>query len=138
MQLRKSETQKLYHTALDLAEKGDDGALAVLTAVMLGVRAGEIVGRRVRDVDVTDNGVLFWIDDGKTESAARHLKVAEPLAGLLARKAAGRNTGDWLFPSRKGHRTIWWVRDAVHRLCRLAGVPKVTTQGLSERQGSAI
>ncbi len=130
LQLRKSETRTLCDTAFILAAEGDEGALAVLTAIMLGVRSSEIVERRIRDVDVTDDGVLFWIDEGKTESAARHLKVAQPLAELLARQAAGRNTGDWLFPASKGHRTIWWLRDAVHRLCRLAGVPKVTTQGL--------
>jgi integrase/recombinase XerC len=129
-QLRMSETRTLFDTAVKLAGEGDEGALAVLAVVMLGVRSSEVVERQVRDVDVTDESVLFWIDEGKTDNAARHLKVAEPLAGLLARQAAGRNTGDWLFPARKGHRTIWWLRDAVHRLCRLAGVPKVTTQGL--------
>jgi integrase len=130
MQLRRSETQRLYRVALKLADDGDDGALAVLTTLLLGLRSGEVVGRRVRDVDVTDEGVLFWIDEGKTDSAARQLEVAQPLAGLLAMRVEGRDADEWLFPARAGHRTIWWLRDAVHRLCRLAGVPKVTTQGL--------
>jgi integrase len=122
--LRMSETRTLFDKAFELAGKGDDGALAVLAAILLGVRSGEIVDRRVRDVDVTDDGVLFWIDEGKTDSAAR------PLAGLLARQAAGKNNGDWLFPARKGHRDVGWLRDNVYRLCRLAGVPKVSPQGL--------
>jgi integrase len=40
-----------YHKALELARAGDHGAVAALVALLLGMRASEIVSRRVADLD---------------------------------------------------------------------------------------
>jgi len=132
-QLRRSESQAFYSTALGLAQAGDECALAALSVQVLGLRNSEALRPKVRDVDVGKDGVLLWIIKGKTKAATRYHDVAEPLAGLLARYVSGRNPNEWLFPSpvsSSGHRESTWLRDATRRICELAGVPKVTPQGM--------
>lgn len=133
-QLRRNELRQLYAEAVRSAQGGDEAAVAVLVALLLGCRASEILERRVRDVDVDDGAgpMLLWIDRGKSEAAERHHEVPEPLAGLLAERTAGRDPAAWLFPSysSSGHRGENWLLDAGRRLCKAAGVPRVTTHGL--------
>lgn len=131
-QLRRSEARALFQAAARLAAEGDEGALATLAVLCLGIRSSELLKRRVRDVDVDRDGVLLWIDEGKTAAAVRHLEVPEPLAGLLAERVRGRAQVDWLWPAgtKTGHRRREWLQGAVRRLCRLAGVPRVTPHGL--------
>ena len=132
-QLRKSEAQAFAAAALRLAGAGDDGALGALMVLLLGFRSSEIWLRRVRDVDVTSDGVLLWIDEGKSEAAARYTEVPELLATHLVRQAAGRGPGEWLFTaprSASGHRGDSWLLGAVRRICGAADVPRVCAHGL--------
>ena len=50
-------------------------ALAAVMALTMGLRANELLNRKVRDLD-DDCGIL-WIDQGKTCNARRHLRVPE-------------------------------------------------------------
>ncbi|HEY3352038.1 MAG TPA: hypothetical protein VGQ83_02220 [Polyangia bacterium] len=63
------------------------------------MRASEVIHRKVRDVDVGPDGVLLWIDAGKTDAAKRFFDVPEPLASLLTKLAKDRKTNEWLFQS---------------------------------------
>ena len=45
----------------ELADVGDEGAVAAMMALVMGMRASEIVSRVVRDLD--DDGRLLWIFD---------------------------------------------------------------------------
>lgn len=117
------------HQAVD---SRSESAVAILATLLLGVRASEILERRVRDVDICDDMTLLWIDEGKTAAASRHLEVPEPLASCLIRQAANRPSDAWLFPSdaSTGHRERTWLRKAAMRLCREAGVDYVCPHGL--------
>ena len=131
-QLRRAEAVRLYETAIGLANQGDEGALAVAAVLMMGLRSeSELLCRKVRDLDLGEV-VLLWIDDGKTAAARRHHEVPEPVAGLLERQAAGRGPGEFLFPGNTstGHRRREWLSTACRRLCKKAGVPYVSPQGL--------
>jgi len=131
-QLRLSEAVQLHTVACDLAARGDEGALAVLAVLMLGLRSSEIRMRKVRDVDVSGDIVLLWIEDGKTDAATRHMELPEPLDKLLVRQAEGKEREGWLFPaeSASGHRGGTWLRKNVRRICEAAGVPVVCVHGL--------
>jgi integrase len=131
-QLRRSEAAQFFSIALELAESGDEGAVAVLAVLMLGLRSAEIRERKVRDVDVGSENVLLWIEDGKTHAATRHLELPNPLDELLVRQAEGKEKGDWLFPSSasSGHRGSTWLLKNVRRICEAAGVPTVCAHGL--------
>ena len=47
------------------ANVGNDAAVGVLTALLMGMRASEVTDRVVRDLD--DEGCLLWIEVGKTK-----------------------------------------------------------------------
>lgn len=105
------------------------GALGALCALLLAMRAGEIVGLRVRDVD--DEGRLLWVAEedkhAKTKSARRPIRVPDMLAERLLALAGGRDGSEYLWGSL--HTTRWPLR-AVERLCKGSGVPRVTAHGL--------
>ena len=134
-QLRIGETRQLVALALAEARRAEEdcdlrqrfhrlSSLAVLVALYLGMRAGEVVNIRRRDVD--DGGRLLWIPDAKTENGRRTLEVADVLRPLLLARAeeCGDDPDARLFPRSRS-----WVRDNVKRLCRAAGVPEVTAHG---------
>lgn len=131
-QLGIDESRKLSHKALELAEDGDQGALAVLVLLYVGLRAGELVNLRVRDLD--DRGRVLWVRDShqaqidhlKTPAAQRAPSVPTMLRPLLTELARGRPALDFLF----GKHWRDWPREQVERVCKLAGVPQVTAHGL--------
>jgi hypothetical protein len=98
-------------------------------ALLMGLRASEVMGRTARDVD--DGGCLLWIDSGKTDHSRRHLRVPAVLAPHLAKLAADRQGAPYLFGEAKGgrpptHRLAYIVQ----RLCRRYEVPKVCPHSL--------
>lgn len=139
-----AEARKLDAFALERAAR-DDGALVTLLCLYLGVRVFEAISRDVRDVD--DGGRLLWITDSavgdlKTQDSKRVLEVPEHLRPLLlarTRAADGKQRpGDApLFVNKHGvRRTRHWAHDQVVRMCKLAGVPRVTPQGLRGTQST--
>lgn len=99
-------------------------ATAVLTALMLGLRASEVVNRTVEDLD--DNGWLLWIRNGKTENADREIEIPAPLRERLLQLVAGKAPTARIFGDMTRH--------ALHyhtvKFCDKAGVPRVTPHGL--------
>ena len=126
-QLRIDEARRFVEHAL---AEGDERGLAAAMALLMGLRASEIVGRVVRDVD--DGARVLWIERAKTRKGDRHLEVPEVLRPRLAALVAGRAGGDLLFGDRDRH----WVGYHVRRLCRAAGVPVVCPHGLRGTQAS--
>lgn len=134
-QLRLDEARQLVQLAFQQARDGHDGSLAVLMALVMGMRAGEIVSRSVRDLD--DGGRLLWIDDvdgwrTKSRAARRSLRVPDALLPLLWRRAVDKQATDKLFPSpcTGGQRMVSWVRTNTARLCKEAGLPRVCAHSL--------
>jgi integrase len=129
-QLRIGEARKWKDKAVEMAQRGSSGAVAALMALVMGLRASEIVGRVVRDVD--DEGKLLWIPTSKTEAGKRTLQIPEVLRPFLLALVKGKRSDELLF----GHHYRDWVRDWVHRICQAAGVPKVTAHGMRGLPGT--
>ncbi len=96
----------------------------------MGLRAGEVLDRVVRDLD--DGARYLWIDAGKTANARRRLEVPEVIQPYLSQLASDRCPDDRLFRTRRRagrytHQSMW---EMVHRLCERAGVPSVCTHSL--------
>ena len=131
-QLRIDEARRFVAKALELAHRGDIAATAALMALMLGMRASEVLCRVVRDLD--DEGRVIWITRGKTDNARRRLEVPEVLRWLLVCMAAGQQPEDLLFGPSPVHPekplTDAWLWGHVRRLCDEAGVPLVSTHSL--------
>ena len=62
---------------------------------------------------------------------ARTLEAPSPLCELLAARAEGKASTAYLFATAEG-KPHWrdWVFGNVHRVCDLAGVPKVTAHAM--------
>ncbi len=126
-QLRIEEARLYAQTAYRLFdEKKDMLALASVVPLYLGLRASEVLRRKVRDVDA--GGALLWIDIGKTKHARRHLKVeAKELQERLIRLTIGRHPEDPLFgygeTGKPRRYTALWA--TTQHICKTAGVPLV-------------
>jgi integrase len=137
-QLRIKEARAWFTKAIQLADDGDEGAIAALVALLLGMRASEIVSRRVGDLDDDERpGDVLWIEDAKTEAGRRTLEVPEVLRPFLVECAEGKTSERYLFECERPHEYGLgkphgrdWVLDQVHRVCQLAGVPEMTAHGM--------
>ncbi len=131
-QLRIEEARRFAKTALErFGQNGHPLNIAALVALMMGMRAQEVLLREVRDLD--DGGRYLWIDAGKTVNAKRHLEVPEMLRPYLARLAEGKAPSALLFgrkdePAYIPNRSYLWA--FVQRLCKFASVPLVCTHSL--------
>ena len=132
VQLRLDEAKRYREAALRLFdEKHDRLALAAVLPLYLGLRADEVMGRRVRDVD--GGGSIIWIDRGKSKNARRHLSVkARPLQLRLAQLVSGRAPEEALFsvgdPLKLPVRQL--INVATTRVCKAAGVPVICPHSL--------
>ena len=133
-QLRLDEARTLVRLCLARASS-DDGALAVLFALVLGMRADEIASRTVRDVD--SGGTVLWVDESitgwKPKSAAgrRPIELPDVLQPFIKQRMLDQPADGFLFrlPTGKRHHHNW-PRDSTHRLCRMAGLPLVCAHAL--------
>jgi integrase len=123
-QLRISEARAFLATCESYAWRGDAGAIAAMTLLLLGMRASEVVERVVRDLD--DGGRILWIPSSKTEAGRRTLEVPSSLRPHLLRLAKGKQPTDRLFSEKDRQ----WVYYHVKRMCSKAGVPEVTPHSL--------
>lgn len=131
-QLRIDEARRFVSVAVAKAEQGDTAATAALMALMLGMRASEVLCRIVRDLD--DAGRILWITRGKTNNARRRLEVPEVLRPMLSKMAQSKSPESLLFgtsPVSPGKPlTDAWLWGHVRRLCDEAEVPRVSTHSL--------
>jgi integrase len=88
------------------------------------------LSRIVRDLD--DGGQLLWIPDSKTEAGKHTLQVPEVLRPYLLALAEGKKAEELLF----GYHDRNWPRKWVARICKAAGVPRVTAHGMRGLHGT--
>lgn len=106
-----------------LADRSTE-ATAVLTAIMLGLRASAVIKRTVEDLD--DDGWLLWVRDNKSEAGDLEIEVPAVLRDRLLELAKGKLPTDRLFGDVSRH----WLHYHTVRLCEEANVPRVTPHGL--------
>lgn len=130
-QLRIEEAKHFIDTALQRFDlQGDAMALGAAVALLMGLRASEVLSRQGRDVD--RSGQILWIDTGKTRNARRFLDVPTVLQTRLQSLASQGRPDELLFgTNRVGKprtRQVLW--QAVHGICDAAGVPRVCPHSL--------
>jgi hypothetical protein len=87
-QLSIDESETYRARALGLASRGDVGAIAALVPI---TRAGEVVGRRVRDLDSRGTKPDRVREDGGRQQGVEHPRAPAAIPGSVgAREAAGR------------------------------------------------
>lgn len=128
-QWRINEARRFIDGTFADLQSGDTDALAPLLALLMGLRASEVMRRNSRDVD--DRGRLLWIDSGKTAHSRRHLRVPAILAEPLAQLAAQRQDEPFLFgTTRNGQAPTQRLAGIMRRLCRRHEVPNVCPHSL--------
>ncbi len=123
-QLRVTEARTFITRCRQLADEGDAGAIAAMTALLLGLRASEVTDRVVRDLD--DGGRLLWIPQAKTDAGRRTLEVPAMLQPYLRALAKGKDANDRLFTESDRHFLLYHVR----RIAALDGLPAITSHSL--------
>jgi integrase len=143
-ELRVRDARAWYEMAIYRAHRGDDGAIAALVALLLGMRASEITTRRVSDLDEDQApGDLLWIPCSKTPAGRRTLEVPAVLRPYLVACAKDKSPDRYLFEASYPASVIatrvtepgkphWrdWIIGNVHRICGLAEVPEVTAHAM--------
>lgn len=94
-----------------------------MMALLMGMRASEILHCAARDVD--DRGRLLWIPVSKTRSGRRVLEIPAVLRRHLLRLSKDQPPLARLFPHRRE-----WLYAWVHRICDRAGTPPICTHSL--------
>lgn len=135
-QLRLDEARKLVDCCLEHVMR-DDGALAVLLALVLGLRSSEITQRVVRDVD--EGGRRLVVERAKTKAGDRAPEIPDFLQDAVRARTWNRGPAELLLPevahcSRSPHQ---WLARQVRRYCDLAGVPRVCPHALRGGWASA-
>jgi integrase len=124
-QLRLDEGRRWMRVALERAER-EPSAIAAMMALLMGLRATEIVTRVVRDVD--NEGTILWVSGpgAKTDAGRRMVAIPALLREPIARLIANRPPTALVF----GKHWRDWVRKAVGRICLAAGVPSVSAHAM--------
>lgn len=135
-QLRFEEASRFITTGLRLYDEQQDlMALASVVALLLGLRASEVLNVCVRDLDC--NGTKLWVAAsdgyrGKTENARRDSDVPVVIQARLVELAARHAPEDLLFglgeTGKPRCRQV--LHRAVHRVCDAANVPRVCPHSL--------
>lgn len=123
------EARRLKEYLFAQAELQDEGALALLVQLYLGLRPSEVLGLRVGDC--SDNCKLVRVNGTKTKLALRDLELAEPVAELLQRRCASLSNEDRIFATHlKRQPAPPWMLDRMHRACAQAGIRKYCAHSL--------
>ena len=122
---------KLSDFLLAAAAKGERLALALLVQVMLGLRSGEVLRLRKRDLDC--RATIVVVDGTKNKNAKRSLELHAPvIRELLLRRSESLAPDAFLFAMKgrarpTGTSYLWMT---LGRYCKQAGVPLVCPHSL--------
>lgn len=135
-QLTLDEAKQL--TDLCVAEMmTDDGALAILLALLRGLRSGEIRGRCVRDVDA--GGRALHIRAAKTPAGQRTLEIPTLLRPAIRARCAGRGPTEPLLRNKFGGRpSKGFLIHVLTRYCARVGIPRVVPHALRGQYATVL
>jgi integrase len=126
-QLGEAEARKLDQYLFGQAEDGDEGALALLLALYLGLRTSEVLGLTVGAID----GTTVFVAGTKTKNARRKLALYEPVAKLLARHCAGRPATQRVFAANLPQQPKPdWAYKRLRKACQRLEIPQVCPHSL--------
>jgi integrase len=136
------EAQRLYKwvtwkaTRPGPAARADrEAAIGVLMCQTMALRSSDVRKRLVRDVEL--GASRLGITGGKSKKSNRPRRIPAPIQPLVRQLAANRQALEPLFLADKGgFHTKTWLRAAMQRFCRDAGVPYIPPHGLKGTAGA--
>ena len=128
-QPRETDAKRLDALLFQKAREGDEGALALLVQVYLGLRPGEVLNLKVSAVE--RNGLKVTVKKGKTKNAARGLELYPEVAALLWSHCEGRPDDERVFAANLPKRPATnWMYKRLHGFCEEAGMKKYCPHSL--------
>ena len=126
-QLGPLEAKTLERMLLEKAKQGEEGALAILVQLYLGLRPSEVLGLTVGAVD----GINVFVNGTKNQNAKRRLELFAPVAKLLAKHCAKRPLGERIFAAdRDKQPSPNWMYKRLHSYCDEAQIGRVCPHSL--------
>lgn len=120
-QPRETDARTLDQLLQREAAGGDEGALALLLQIYLGLRSSEVLSLRVEAVE--RGGEKITVVRGKTKNAKRALELYPVVAALLWKHCHGRPGDERVFAANRTEQpNPDWMRKRLHRFCKLAGL----------------
>jgi len=128
-QPRETDARRLDALLLQRARAGNEGALALLVQIYLGLRPGEVLQLLVGAVE--RGGHKVSVLKGKTKKAERSLRLHPEVAALLGAHCQGRPDSERVFaanlPRRPG---TDWMYKRLHAFCSELGIGKFCPHSL--------
>jgi integrase len=130
-QLTIDEAQTFLRVAMDFANTGDQGAVAAMMTLLMGLRTNEVTKRIVRDVD--RGGTILRISDTKTAAGNRMAPIPPELQPYIAAliKGKARDASIWDYARNGAGRATGKVLEAL----RLAGNKTLTPTQIAAKTG---
>jgi len=130
-QLRAGEAMAFLDRALELSAEGSDAAFAAAACLLMGLRAGEITRRVVRDVDPATH--ILHIEKAKTRAGNRLVEIPNVIWPHFEQRIADRDPMEPLLPSPRsddGFHEKEWVGRMTKKICEKLELPQVCAHGL--------
>lgn len=128
-QLRETDARLLDQLLFEQARKGDEGALALLVQVYLGLRSSEVMRLLVGSVE--SEGQKVSILKGKSKNAKRSLELFPDVAKLLWAHCQGRPDTERVFAANLPQAPKpSWMYKRLRKHCKAAGLPLVCPHSL--------
>lgn len=126
-QLGEGDARKLDKFLFTQAEAGDEGALALLVELYLGLRSSEVLSLTVGAC----HGKTVWVNGTKTKNAKRKLELYGPVAELLARHCASRPESERVFAANLPKQpSPNWTYKRLKKICGQLGIPSICPHSL--------
>lgn len=125
------------------ARRDSDAAIGVMMALSMGLRSSDLTKRLVRDVDLNCTALRVGLERArrsKSKKGDRARRIPRALQPLVKQMIEGRDRTAPLFPASEegGHHTKSWLRFALRRFCRDAGIPYFCPHSLKGTAGTAL
>ena len=130
-QLRQDEARRLSDYLVKEASNGELPALALLVQVILGLRSGEVLNLRKRDLDC--HATVVVVDGTKNKNARRNLELHAPMVReLLLQRCSSLGPDSFIFApdGATAPRKTPGLWKCLGRYCKRAGVPPVCPHSL--------
>lgn len=128
-QLRETDAMTFDRYLFKQAERGEEGALALLVQLYVGMRSGEVLSLTVAMVE--REGKKISVIRGKSKNAKRSLEVFAPVAALLWERCKGRPGNERVFARNLAKVPgPSWMYKRLKRYLRDAGLPQVCPHSL--------
>lgn len=128
-QPRETDAKRLDALLLSKAREGNEGALALLVQIYLGLRPGEVLNLKISAVE--RNGLKVSVKKGKTKNAERGLELYPDVAALLWAHCDGRPEEERVFAANLPKRPATnWMYKRLHAFCEEAGIRKFCPHSL--------